>query len=226
MHILRHYPFSILVILVIWFLSFFTPPQTQLDEINNFDKIVHICMYGGLSSLLWIEYLIRHSHIQKSHLIVGSILLPILMSGSIEILQSCCTENRSGDWMDFAANCIGVLLASLAGYYVYRPLIRKKIPSGKITDSCIKINAGDFHSYRRLQNILLFLKIESYHLLLSKIFQVFLQSLTGEVNTTLHCTQRKVQLICDFAIFETRHIHGKRYTIFLGQRIHDTAHFL
>lgn len=88
-------------------------------------------MYGGLSSLLWIEYLIRHSHIQKSHLIVGSILLPILMSGSIEILQSCCTENRSGDWMDFAANCIGVLLASLAGYYVYRPLIRKKFHPGK-----------------------------------------------------------------------------------------------
>lgn len=132
MHILRHYPFSILVILVIWFLSFFTPPQTQLDEINNFDKVVHICMYGGLSSLLWIEYLIRHSHIQKSHLIVGSILLPILMSGTIEILQSCCTENRSGDWMDFAANCIGVLLASLAGYYLYRPFIRKKNPLEEI----------------------------------------------------------------------------------------------
>lgn len=131
MHILRHYPFSILVILVIWFLSFFTPPQTQLDEINNFDKVVHICMYVGLSSLLWIEYLIRHSHIQKSHLIVGSILLPILMSGTIEILQSCCTENRSGDWMDFAANCIGVLLASLAGYYLYRPFIRKKFHSKK-----------------------------------------------------------------------------------------------
>lgn len=123
---LTHYPFSIMAILAIWFLSFFTPPHTPLEQINNFDKVVHICMYGGLSSLLWIEYLIRHATIQKGHLIVGGILLPILMSGCIEILQSCCTENRSGDWLDFAANCTGVLLASLAGYYIYFPFIRKK----------------------------------------------------------------------------------------------------
>ena len=50
MQILRHYPFSILTILAIWYLSFFTPPHTQLEEINNFDKLVHVCMYGGLSS--------------------------------------------------------------------------------------------------------------------------------------------------------------------------------
>lgn len=54
MQILRHYPFSILTILAIWYLSFFTPPHTQLEEINNFDKLVHVCMYGGLSSIIWI----------------------------------------------------------------------------------------------------------------------------------------------------------------------------
>jgi hypothetical protein len=37
MQILRHYPFSILTVLAIWYLSFFTPPHTQLEEINNFD---------------------------------------------------------------------------------------------------------------------------------------------------------------------------------------------
>ena len=131
MQILRHYPFSILTILAIWYLSFFTPPHTQLEEINNFDKLVHVCMYGGLSSIIWIEHLIRHKQIKKIQLTIGGILLPILMSGTIEILQSCCTENRSGDWMDFAANCIGVLLASLAGYYLYRPFIRKKFHSKK-----------------------------------------------------------------------------------------------
>lgn len=54
MQILRHYPFSILTVLAIWYLSFFTPPHTQLEEINNFDKLVHVCMYGGLSSIIWI----------------------------------------------------------------------------------------------------------------------------------------------------------------------------
>lgn len=66
MQILRHYPFSILTILAIWYLSFFTPPHTQLEEINNFDKLVHVCMYGGLSSIIWIEHLIRHKQIKKN----------------------------------------------------------------------------------------------------------------------------------------------------------------
>ena len=109
MQILRHYPFSILTILAIWYLSFFTPPHTQLEEINNFDKLVHVCMYGGLSSIIWIEHLIRHKQIKKIQLTIGGILLPILMSGIIEILQSQCTDNRSGDWMDFIANCTGIL---------------------------------------------------------------------------------------------------------------------
>lgn len=126
MQILRHYPFSILTVLAIWYLSFFTPPHTQLEKINNFDKLVHVCMYGGLSSIIWIEYLIQHKQIKSLPLIMGSILFSILMSGCIEILQSCCTDNRSGDWIDFIANCTGVCLASLAGHYIYRPFIQKK----------------------------------------------------------------------------------------------------
>lgn len=128
---LRHYPFSILTILVIWYLSFFTPPQTRLEEITNFDKLVHLCMYGGLSSVLWIEYLIHHSIIKKWDLIILCILFPILMSGVIEILQAYCTDNRSGDWMDFAANSVGVLLATLAGHFIYRPFIQKRFPHPK-----------------------------------------------------------------------------------------------
>ena len=70
MQILRHYPFSILTVLAIWYLSFFTPPHTQLEEINNFDKLVHVCMYGGLSSIIWIEYLIQHKQIKSLPLIM------------------------------------------------------------------------------------------------------------------------------------------------------------
>lgn len=126
MQIIRHYPLSILITIAIWYLSFFNPPRTQLDEIDNIDKVVHLCMYGGLSSILWIEYLIHHTSIKKRSIILGCMLFPILMSGCIEILQAYGTDNRSGDWMDFAANSAGVFLASLAGHFIYRPLIRKK----------------------------------------------------------------------------------------------------
>ena len=125
MYYLRSYPLSLLTAAAICYLSFFTPPQTDMDGIPNIDKIVHICMYGGLSTLLWIEYLFRHPSIRRGRATAGCIVLPVLMSGTIEILQATCTESRSGDWLDFAANCTGVALASLLAYYLWRPLSRK-----------------------------------------------------------------------------------------------------
>ena len=65
MYYLRSYPLSLLTAAAICYLSFFTPPQTDMDGIPNIDKIVHICMYGGLSTLLWIEYLFRHPSIRR-----------------------------------------------------------------------------------------------------------------------------------------------------------------
>ena len=42
---------------------------------------------------------------------------PILMSGMIEILQEYCTSGRrNGDWYDFLANTLGVLLAAVVGF--------------------------------------------------------------------------------------------------------------
>lgn len=120
---IKYYPVSLAVAAVICYLSFFTPPETDMDEIPYIDKIVHVCMYGGLSTTLWIEYLFRHRSLSFKRLAVGAMLCPILMSGCIEILQATCTDTRSGDWLDFAANCTGVILAALLGYWLWRPLI-------------------------------------------------------------------------------------------------------
>ena len=43
---LKTYPLTLLTVAVICYLSFFTPPQTELDNISNIDKLVHTCMYG------------------------------------------------------------------------------------------------------------------------------------------------------------------------------------
>ena len=118
MHYLKTYPLSLILILIIGYLSFFQPPQTSLREITKFDKL-------GLTTVLWVEYLLRHKSITYSHLIIGGVLAPICMSGIIEILQST-TDNRSGDWMDFLANITGVCAASLLCYYVIRPYLKRK----------------------------------------------------------------------------------------------------
>ena len=48
------------------------------------------------------------------------------MSGVIELLQAYCTETRSGDWLDFLANTIGVALAALLGFAWYRRQFLRK----------------------------------------------------------------------------------------------------
>lgn len=122
---LKKYPFSILIILVVIFLSFFRPPKTSLDTIPDFDKIVHVGMYFVLAGCLWIEYIRSHKYtFTLKHVLIGAFLLPLVFSGSIELLQEYCTTYRGGDWLDFASNSSGIILAALFGYYIVRPRIK------------------------------------------------------------------------------------------------------
>ena len=48
---IKKYPISLFIILTVIYLSFFKPPKTDLNEIPNLDKLVHICMYFGMSGM-------------------------------------------------------------------------------------------------------------------------------------------------------------------------------
>lgn len=128
--LVRTYPVALLCFLLIWYLSFFTPPKTELDDVAFIDKWVHVVMYGGSCLVLWIEHL-RHHHLTKQPLCRQRLLLwawvaPILMSGLIELLQAYCTGGRrSGDWLDFAANAVGVTGAALVGWLLIKVWLKK-----------------------------------------------------------------------------------------------------
>ncbi len=126
MHYLRTYPLSILSILIISYLSFFKPPETPIEEIPYFDKAIHICMYSGLTFILWVEYLLRHHNISYTRLFIGGVIAPICMSALFEILQDTCTENRSGDWMDLIANITGACLGALFCFFIMKPILEKR----------------------------------------------------------------------------------------------------
>lgn len=123
--ILKTYQLTLLTVAAICYLSFFTPPQTELNNISNIDKLVHTCMYGGLSIIIWWEYLRKHDTICWKRFIPISVVFPIMMSGIIELLQAYCTTNRSGEWLDFVANSFGVVLAFIAGNFVLRRIMKK-----------------------------------------------------------------------------------------------------
>ena len=114
LYFLKKYPVSLLVILAVIYLSFFRPPSTELSTIPNIDKVVHVCMYFGMSGMLWLEFLRAHRRDRAPlwHAWVGALLCPVLFSGMVERLQAYCTTYRGGDWLDFAANTAGALLAS------------------------------------------------------------------------------------------------------------------
>lgn len=125
-HYLKQYPFSLLIICTICYLSLCTMPETELDDVPFIDKWVHICMYGGLSGVLWIEYVRAHRSIKFIKALLPTVIFPLALSGTMELLQAYCTTTRSGDWLDMAANSIGVILGMLVGYYIIRPFIKRK----------------------------------------------------------------------------------------------------
>ncbi|MDR0940350.1 MAG: VanZ family protein [Mediterranea sp.] len=129
LRLIKNYPLSILFILTVVYLSLFRPPKTELDNIPNFDKLVHIGMYFGMSALLWVEFLRAHrrdQHPPMWHAWIGALLCPVLFSGAIELVQQYATSYRSGDLMDFLANSTGALLATLLAYFVVRPRVFEK----------------------------------------------------------------------------------------------------
>ena len=112
----KKYPFSCVLIAAIWYLSlFFKAPKTPLDNVLLIDKWVHVVMYGGTFTVLWIEYIRQHKYPDYKKLLIWAFIAPIVMSGILELLQEYCTETRQGEWTDLLANSIGVILAAVIG---------------------------------------------------------------------------------------------------------------
>ena len=123
---IRKYPFSLLVIAAIVFLSLFNPPKTKLDTVTFIDKIAHVCMYGGLELVIWIEYLRQHASLDRRKILVLGIIAPIALGGVMELAQAFLTQNRSGDWIDLVADSVGVLAGAAIGYFLLRRIIARK----------------------------------------------------------------------------------------------------
>jgi len=128
--VVRRFPLTIFCVLLIWYLCLFRPPRLHFHTFLGFDKVVHITMYLGTCLVFWAEYFRSKIRFTRITLLLLAVIAPILMSGLIELAQEYLTTYRSGDWLDFAANSFGVLLAlgiALAG----RCLISRRKTSDK-----------------------------------------------------------------------------------------------
>lgn len=94
----------------IWTVCLIDIPETPVSDVRLIDKWVHVFMYLILGLLIGMEHLRCHGRKTVSWLRLTALvwLMPVVMSGIIEILQAYCTGGRrSGDWLDFLANAIG-----------------------------------------------------------------------------------------------------------------------
>lgn len=113
---IKRYPLSLLVAVAIVILSLMPFPEVKMAEnVPLADKWTHMVMYGGLCSVIWMEYYRLHQCADVKRTLLLAILCPILMSGMLELMQEYLTTCRSGEWMDLLANSIGVLLGMLVG---------------------------------------------------------------------------------------------------------------
>lgn len=139
--LLRHYPLSLFIALVIWVLCLIPIPETPLSHVRLIDKWTHIAMYLVFTLSLWLESIYgshypwlnekRHQEAERSLMplyvsFIYFFLIPSLMGGLIELAQAYCTGGRrSGDWLDWLADTIGVVLATILGTIVWR--IKRKV---------------------------------------------------------------------------------------------------
>jgi VanZ family protein len=128
LYYIKRYPFSLAVVLIVTYLSFFKSPSIDIPLPEGVDKVAHFCMYAGLSGMLWFEFLRNHRKggLNVKRAITGAVVCPILFGGLIELGQACLTQHRGGDLLDFLANTTGVLIVSLIGWYILRPVMLKR----------------------------------------------------------------------------------------------------
>ncbi len=111
--LLRYIP-TILWFAAILFASFMPSQHIKTSWLlfPQEDKVIHICMYLGLSALFLINS--RHFFTLTTKRIILTIAIACIISGAIELLQPIIS-NRTCDLDDFIANSIGAIIGGFIG---------------------------------------------------------------------------------------------------------------
>jgi VanZ family protein len=123
MRLIRAYWKSVIICIGILYVSLVRDPGIHLPTFVGADKWVHLLMYALLGAVATYDSI----RIQLSgwRLWLVATLLPILFGGIIELVQEQWFAPRSGEWIDWLADCIGVIIGTIAILIINR-LYHKK----------------------------------------------------------------------------------------------------
>lgn len=129
MKYIRHHIFSLLTLLLIAVLSMMPAQEFPQTDIQFADKWAHWVMYGFLTLVMGIDYVLRDEylstkpyiswHQRLAHKNKGTAIWQFLVifivasvyGGLMELGQAYLTTSRHGDWLDVLANSFGALCA-------------------------------------------------------------------------------------------------------------------
>ena len=129
MKYIRHHIFSLLTLLLIAVLSLMPAQEFPQTDIKFADKWAHWVMYGFLTLVIGIDYVLRDEylstkpsaswHQRLAHKNKGTAIWQFLVifivasvyGGLMELGQAYLTTSRHGDWLDVLANSFGALCA-------------------------------------------------------------------------------------------------------------------
>jgi VanZ family protein len=118
MRLIRGYWKTILVGLGILYVCLVRDPGISLPSIDGADKWVHGLMYTILGGVFcWDSIRMK---LLRWRLCAITMILPIIYGGVIELIQEQWFAPRSGDWMDWLADCIGTAIGSILTLIINR----------------------------------------------------------------------------------------------------------
>ena len=124
-----------LVLLLILYLTLVPRPLSNTNiEIPGLDKLAHAIMFGVLAFATSVDMARRNRNdirtLSNSTIIYISIIVAFV-GLLIEILQQLMQLGRGGDLLDFIADIIGIIIASIITVNFLKSLLNKPIDSVK-----------------------------------------------------------------------------------------------
>lgn len=129
MKYIRRHIFSLLTLMLIAVLSLMAAQEFPQTDIQFADKWAHWVMYGFLTLVMGIDYVLRDEYLSTKpsassaqrqryknkgagiwQLLVIAIIASVY-GGLMELGQAYLTTSRHGDWLDVLANSFGALCA-------------------------------------------------------------------------------------------------------------------
>lgn len=129
--------FTLIVVVAILWLTLARSPfgDTPMPHIPGLDKVVHACMFGGLTFVGELDcsrWRIKRRNLRGDAALVGwhlaavIALASIAFGGAIELLQGAMHMRRGADWLDWLADAVGAAVAVVVSPPVVRWVLALK----------------------------------------------------------------------------------------------------